>query len=58
VGDLREALSRRALDIEGLYAHIDGGGPLGPVRRIVVRQGPGADDPAVWIITDGGAVRP
>jgi beta-lactamase class A len=58
VGDLRETLSRRTLDIEGLYAHIDGGGPLGPVRRIVVRQGPGAGDPAVWIITDGGAVRP
>jgi hypothetical protein len=58
VGDLQEARARTTLDIDGLYAHVEGGGPMGPVRRIVVRQGPGADDPAVWIITDGGAVRP
>jgi beta-lactamase class A len=58
VGDLQEATARRTLDIDGLYAHMEGGGPLGPVRRIVVRQGPSPADPAVWIITDGGAIRP
>jgi beta-lactamase class A len=58
VGDLQEARARRTLDIDGLYAHVEGGGPMGPVRRIVVREGPRPDDGAVWIIEDGGAVRP
>jgi hypothetical protein len=58
VGDLREVAARRSLDIEGLYAHVEGGGPTGSVQRIVVRAGPSAGDRAVWIIGDGGPVRP
>jgi len=60
VGDLREAVARRSLDIDGLYAHVEGGGSgaLGAFRRIVVRTGPRADAPAVWTISDGGPVRP
>jgi N-acyl-D-amino-acid deacylase len=58
VGDLREVGARQSLDIEGLYAHVEGGGPTGTFKRIVVRAGPSAADPAVWIIADGGAVRP
>jgi beta-lactamase class A len=60
VGDLGETIARRSLDIDGLYAHIesDTPGELGPVRRIVVRRGPQAEAPVVWIIGDGGATRP
>jgi N-acyl-D-amino-acid deacylase len=60
VGDLREAVARRYLDIDGLYVHLEGAGtgPLGPVRRVVVRSGPEPDAPAVWLIGDGGATRP
>jgi beta-lactamase class A len=56
VGDLAEVVARQSLDIEGLYAHVesDTPGELGAVRRIVVRQGPTPESPAVWVIEDGG----
>lgn len=60
VGDLREAVGRRVLAIDGLYAHIDpaGRGVVGPVERIVVRAGPESDARLVWVIEDGGPLRP
>lgn len=65
IGDLAESIARRELDIEGLYAHVEtpaaadeaDDDPLGPIARIVVRQGPEPTSPAVWIVADGGAVR-
>jgi beta-lactamase class A len=59
VGDLAETVARRSLDVEGLYVHLEGqtAGPLGPVRRVVVRRGPDPDSPVVWVVGDGGPVR-
>lgn len=58
IGDLGEAVARRSLDIDGLYAHVegDGSGPLGVFRRIVIRTGAGPDARAVWTIADGAPV--
>lgn len=53
IGDLREAVARRSVSIDGLYAHVEGGGPLGPIRRVVVREGPGADSPVVLTVEEG-----
>jgi N-acyl-D-amino-acid deacylase len=60
LGDLRETMARRSLDIDGLFVHIEGGNDrlLGPVRRVVVRSGADAAAPVVWIVGDGGAARP
>ncbi len=67
IGDLAESIARRELDIAGLYAHVEtpantdsdeaDGDPLGPITRIVVRQGPEPTSRAIWIVADGGAVR-
>ncbi|HSH46419.1 MAG TPA: hypothetical protein VK966_11300, partial [Longimicrobiales bacterium] len=63
VGDLREAVARRELDVEGQYVHVERDGDadrgvLGPVRRLVVRQGPEPDSPVMWVIRDGAPTRP
>jgi N-acyl-D-amino-acid deacylase len=60
LGDLRETVARAELEVDGLFVHLEGSGdgPLGPVRRVVVRAGPAADAPVVWIVGDGGATRP
>jgi N-acyl-D-amino-acid deacylase len=59
LGDLREVVARRSLEIDGLFLHVerDGAGPLGPVRRAVVRSGPEPGSAAIWVIDDGGPVR-
>jgi N-acyl-D-amino-acid deacylase len=59
IGDLAEAVSRRYLDIGGQYVHLEGGQgePLGPVERVVVREGPHPASRAMWIIGEGGVVR-
>lgn len=61
VGDLREAVGRQVLDVEGLYVHVErretaGRALLGPVQRLVVREGADPASPAVWIIQDGEPV--
>ncbi|HUG40805.1 MAG TPA: serine hydrolase, partial [Longimicrobiales bacterium] len=64
IGDLRDAVTRNELTIDGLYAHLElarrvegeertGSGLLGRVRRIVVREGEEPDSRPVWIIEDG-----
>jgi hypothetical protein len=58
VGDLRQTVARESISIDGHFAHVEGGGPLGPVRRVVVRAGPEPDSPVVWIVEDGGPTRP
>jgi beta-lactamase class A len=58
MGDLRQTVARQSISIDSLFAHVEGGGPLGPVRRVVVRAGPEPDSPVVWVVEDGGPTRP